>query len=150
VSALLTHLAPWHWLLAAIVLMIAETLLPGSFLLWFGVGAAVTAGLLWLLGLSWQAQWICFALVSIGSIVAWRRFREQHPEQTSHPTLNQRGQSYVGRRYTLGEAIVDGQGKLHVDDTAWKVSGEDMPAGAHVRVTGVEGTVLKVERVDAG
>lgn len=148
-TALLTQLEPWHWLLAAIALLIAEALLPGSFLLWFGVGAAVTAALLWLADLSWQAQWICFALVSVLSIVAWRRFREGHPEQTSHPTLNQRGQTYVGRRYTLVEPIVDGYGKLHVDDTAWKVSGEDLPAGTHVRVTGVEGTVLKVERVEA-
>lgn len=146
-TELLTNLAPWHWLLAAIALLIAETLLPGSFLVWFGVGAAVTGALLWLIDLSWQAQWVCFALVSIASIVGVRRYRERHPEETSHPTLNQRGQQYVGRRYTLAEPIVDGYGKLHVDDTAWKVSGDDAPAGTHVRVVGVEGTVLKVERI---
>ncbi len=144
---LLMNLAPWHWLLAAIALLIAEALLPGSFLVWFGVGAAVTGALLWLVDLSWQAQWICFALVSMASIVSVRRYRQRHPEQTSHPTLNQRGQQYVGRRYTLAEPIVDGYGKLHVDDTSWKVSGDDAPAGTHVRVVGVEGTVLKVERI---
>lgn len=144
---LLTTLAPWHWLLAAIALLIAEALLPGSFLLWFGAGAAVTAALLWLVDIPWQAQWICFGSVSIVSIVLVRRFRERHPEQTSHPTLNQRGQQYVGRRFTLGEPIVDGYGKLHVDDTSWRVSGEDAPAGTHVRIVGVEGTVLKVERL---
>ena len=146
-SELLTQLAPWHWLLAAMVLMIAEALLPGSFLLWFGAGAAVTAVLLWLLpGFAWQAQWLSFALVSIASIVIVRRYRDRHPEQTSHPTLNQRGQSYVGRRYTLSEPIVDGIGKLHVDDTSWKISGDDLPSGTHVRVVGVDGTVLKVAR----
>ncbi len=148
-SALLTNLAPWHWLLAAVVLMIAETLLPGSLLLWFGTGAAVTAALLWLMpAFPWQAQWLCFALVSIASIYIVRRYRDRHPEQNSHPTLNQRGQSYVGRRYTLTEPIADGVGKLHVDDSSWKVSGENLPAGTHVRVVGVDGTVLKVARDD--
>lgn len=146
-TALLTSLAPWHWLIAAVVLLIAETLLPGSFLLWFGVGAAVTGVLMWLVAMPWQVQWMCFAIVSVLSIVLVRRFRETHPEHTSHPTLNQRGQSYVGRRYTLAEPIVDGYGKLHVDDTSWKISGDDAPAGTHVRIVGVDGTMLKVERL---
>ena len=113
-------------------------------------GAAATGALLWLWpGMSWQLQWVFFALVSILSIVVVRRYRDGHPEQTSHPTLNQRGMSYVGRRYTLVEPIVDGYGKLHVDDTSWKISGENLPAGTHVKIIGVEGTVLRVARDDA-
>jgi hypothetical protein len=124
--------------------------MPGIFLLWFGGGAAATGALLWLWpGMSWQLQWVFFALVSILSIVVVRRYRDGHPEQTSHPTLNQRGMSYVGRRYTLVEPIVDGYGKLHVDDTSWKISGENLPAGTHVKIIGVEGTVLRVARDDA-
>ena len=149
-SGLLTALTPWHWLLGAVALMIAEALMPGIFLLWFGAGAAATGALLWLWpGMGWQLQWVFFALVSIASIVVMRRYRDGHPEQTSHPALNQRGMSYIGRRYTLAEPIVDGYGKLHVDDTSWKISGDNLPAGTHVRVVGVEGTVLKVARDDA-
>ncbi len=149
-SEVLTALSPWHWLLAAVALMIAEALMPGVFLLWFGGGAAATGLLLWLWpAMSWQLQWVFFALVSITSIVVIRRYRDRHPEQTSHPTLNQRGMSYVGRRYTLVEPIVDGYGKLHVDDTSWKICGENLPAGTHVKVIGVEGTVLRVARDDA-
>jgi membrane protein implicated in regulation of membrane protease activity len=43
---------------------------------------------------------------------------------------------------------VDGVGKLHVDDTSWKISGANLPAGSHVKVVGVEGTMLKVEAVE--
>ncbi len=148
-NGLLAGLSPWHWLIAAVALLIAETLLPGAFLLWFGAGAAVTAALLWLLpDLGWQFQWVFFALVSGASIVGARRWRAARPEETSHPTLNQRGMSYVGRRFTLTEPIVDGYGKLHVDDSTWKISGENLPAGTHVRVIGVDSTVLKVMRDD--
>jgi membrane protein implicated in regulation of membrane protease activity len=148
-SGLLAGFSPWHWLVAAVALMIAETLLPGALLLWFGAGAAATGALLWLLpDLGWQLQWVFFGVVSAASILGARRWRVRHPEATSHPTLNRRGMSYVGRRFTLGEPIVDGYGKLHVDDTAWRVSGEDLPAGTHVKVTGVDGTVLEVTRDD--
>ncbi len=46
------------------------------------------------------------------------------------------------RRY---RPSVNGVGKLRVDDTTWKVAGNDVPAGSRVRVTGVEGTILQVE-----
>ena len=116
---------------------------------WFGLGAAMTGGLLLLFPeLAWQAQWIIFAVLSVVSVFVWRRYRARHPETSDHPILNQRGRNYVGRRFTLASPIVDGVGKLHVDDTSWKISGADLPAGAHVKVVGVEGTMLKVEAVD--
>jgi len=47
----------------------------------------------------------------------------------------------------LKEPIVNGAGKIKVDDTTWKISGTDMAAGDKVRVVGVDGVVLKVESV---
>ncbi len=58
--------------------------------------------------------------------------------------LNRRGAQYVGRLFTLEQPIVNGVGKLRVDDTTWKIIGEDCPVGTRVRVSGVESTVLKV------
>lgn len=68
--------------------------------------------------------------------------------QTDAPTLNRRGQQYVGRVFTLSEAIVNGVGKIKVDDTLWKVKGKDTEVGKRVRVTEVDGVVLLVESVD--
>ena len=91
---------------------------------------------------------IVFAVLSVASVFVWRRYRSRHPETSDHPILNQRGRNYVGRRFTLASPIVDGVGKLHVDDTSWKISGANLPAGSHVKVVGVEGTMLKVEAVE--
>ncbi len=137
----------WHWFIGGATLMIAETLLPGSFLLWFGIGAMLT-GLLLLTfpDLGWESQLACFAIISAVSIMAWRQYRVRHPEHSSHPTLNRRGMAYVGRRFTLADPIVDGVGRLRVDDTLWKVTGADFPAGTHVTVIGVEGNALRVDR----
>ena len=47
--------------------------------------------------------------------------------------------------FTLEEAIVNGVGKIKVDDSTWRVKGSDMPAGMKVRVMSVEGTIFNVE-----
>ena len=42
--------------------------------------------------------------------------------------------------------IVNGVGKLHVDDSQWRISGADVPAGTQVRVVAADGSTLRVER----
>jgi membrane protein implicated in regulation of membrane protease activity len=97
--------------------------------------------------MTWQIQLLLFAVLSVLSIVVWRYFlRDRFPAPLTGRLLNRRGASYVGRTFTLKEPIVDGTGLLHVDDSRWKVQGDDMPAGSKVKVTGIEGTVLTVER----
>jgi inner membrane protein len=61
--------------------------------------------------------------------------------------LNRRAESYVRRMFTLDGAIVDGRGRVRVDDTVWLVAGPDLPAGARVRVTGTDNTLLLVEPI---
>ena len=45
------------------------------------------------------------------------------------PFLNRRAEGYVGRAFTLEKPIVDGIGTIRIDDTVWRVSGPDCPAG---------------------
>jgi membrane protein implicated in regulation of membrane protease activity len=63
----------------------------------------------------------------------------------SERRLNRRAEYHVGRLFTLDDAIVDGRGRLKIDDTVWLIAGPDLPAGTHVRVTGVDNTLLCVE-----
>jgi len=46
--------------------------------------------------------------------------------------------------------MVDGEGRVRVGDSVWKVRGEDLPAGTKVAVKGVDGTILLVEEVRNG
>jgi len=48
--------------------------------------------------------------------------------------------------FTLEEPIVNRHGKIRVDDSTWKIEGDDCRPGTNVRVVGVDGVVLKVER----
>ena len=87
-----------------------------------------------------------FAALSVSTVVGWKKYRP-HAAATDRPILNRRGEQYVGRSFTLSEPIVNGVGKLQVDDTTWRISGADLPAGRKVQVTGVDGTTLRVEAV---
>lgn len=145
----LAELGPWHWLLLAIALIILEVLSPASFFMWLAVAAGLVGLLLAIFpAIGWQIQLLLFALFSVLSVVLGRRYLRRHPIATDEPTLNRRGHQYVGRVFSLDQPIVNGVGKLRVDDTTWKISGADCAAGTKVRVRGVDGVVLLVSPVE--
>ena len=139
----------WHWWIAAVVLAVIEIFAPGVVFIWLGAAAAVTGLVLLVLPeTTWQAQFLVWSVLSVATVVGWRFYLKGHPTETDQPTLNRRGEQYVGRQFTLNDPVVNGQGKIRVDDSTWKIETEtDLPAGAKVSVTAVEGTVLKVEPV---
>ena len=53
----------------------------------------------------------------------------------------------IGRSATLSEPIVNGRGQIRIDDTVWRCEGEDLAAGARVRVVGLRGAIVEVEKL---
>jgi membrane protein implicated in regulation of membrane protease activity len=138
--------AYWNWWLVGLVLIIVEILVPGVFFLWIGIAALCVGLMLFLFPtFSWQLQWLLFALLTVGSVSVWWLYLKRHPSPSDEPLLNRRAQQYVGRVFTLEAPIVNGYGKIRVDDSIWKVEAEDCPSGTRVRVVGVDGVVLKAE-----
>lgn len=140
-------LTPWHWLTVAVVIIVVEMMMGTYFLLWVGFAAAATALIQWAFGIGWQVQMIVFFLLSLISIVAWHFYAKANPEADPLPHLNKRGQQHIGRTFNLSHAIVNGYGKINVNDSTWKVQGEDLPKGAKVIVINIVGTTLIVEKV---
>ncbi len=147
-AGLFQHVDHWSWWILAIVLVVLEVFAPGTFFLWLGIAAAVVGALLLLApGMGWEYQIVIFAAISVASILIWRQYFRKHPVATDQPALNRRGEQYIGRIFTLAEPIVNGQGKIRVDDTSWKVLGDDCSAGSRVKVIGVNGVQLRVETI---
>jgi len=139
----------WHWWSLGAILLIVELLAPGMFFLWMGESAFVVGAVIWLFpGMDEEYQVMLFSVLSVISIIAARRFLKRRPIESDRPFLNQRTAQYIGRVFTLEEAIVNGRGKIRVDDSTWRVEGADCPAGAKVRVMDAEGVILKVQAVD--
>ena len=138
----------WHWCVGGLALLGLEIFIPGSFVMWFGIGALITAAISWFVPtLAWEPQALIFVALSVVSLFVGRRFiRKAAPETES--TLNRRLAQYVGRVAKVAEPISEGKGKIQLGDTLWLVRGPDTPKGAEVRVTRVEGSDLIVEPVE--
>ena len=142
----LETLAYWDWFIAGLVLVILEIFAPGAVFLWLGIAAGLVGAVVFFAPyLDWKFQFTLFAVLSVVSIVVSRRYLKRRPLETDHPNLNRRGAQYVGRDLILDAALSGGRGRLRVDDTTWRVEGPDLPAGAKVRVTAVNGATLKIE-----
>jgi membrane protein implicated in regulation of membrane protease activity len=140
-------LGAWNWFIVAAVFLALELMLPGVFMLWLGT-AAIMVGIISLTAaLSWQTQLIAFAVLAIACIPAWRYFARTVEAPVDRPFLNRRAQGYVGRVFTLDKPIVDGVGTIRIEDTVWRVSGPDLPAGSRVKIAQADGADLVVEVV---
>ncbi|SCZ02598.1 NfeD family protein [Microvirga guangxiensis] len=139
-------LGAWSWIILGLVLIGIELMAPGIFFLWLGLAAIATGLLDAALDLSWQAAFIIFALLSVAAVVLGRfvtRSKDQSEAPASH--LNQRGQALVGQVFTLDTPIKDGEGRIRVGDSSWRVTGADRFKGAKVRIVRVEGSTLVVD-----
>jgi hypothetical protein len=142
------HLAFWHWWILAALLATIEILAPGFFFIWLAAAAIVTGVIaLALGGFGWEVQVVIFAILSVLSLFAWHRIGRKLMRRAPTTKLNRRGEQLIGRTVVLTEAIANGRGAARVNDSIWRVEGTDLPAGSNVRITGVDGTILKVEPV---
>jgi membrane protein implicated in regulation of membrane protease activity len=144
VNEFLQHLDWWHWMVLAVLLAAAETLIPGAVIIWFAVSAGIIGLLMVVVDIPWQYQLIGFGLLGLAALLLYRTYRKKNPGTFEQPNLNQRGLQYVGSELVLIEPIEQGSGKAKLGDGVWKVSGPELPAGARVRVTGANGTILTV------
>ncbi|MDH5749791.1 MAG: NfeD family protein [Rhodospirillales bacterium] len=143
----LEQLSFWHWLIAGIAFSLLELLLPGVVFLWIGIAAVITGFILLAIpGMSWEFQFMAFAVLSVLSVAASRYWIRKQPTETDQPTLNQRGRQMVGRALTLDQPITNGEGRVKAGDTTWKVRGPDLPAGTRVRVSDTDGATLIVRK----
>ncbi|AHK03573.1 MULTISPECIES: NfeD family protein [Rhizobium/Agrobacterium group] len=149
---LATELGPWSWWIAGFILLAAELVAPGVFLIWIGIAALVIGALSLLLWdaafWAWQLQLVLFAALSIAFALLGRKYFGKNREASDEPFLNQREASLVGRTATLQEPVVEGRGRIRLDDTWWSVNGEDMPAGTRVRIAAARGRTLTIEPLD--
>ncbi len=139
------EMTPWHWLALAGALLIIEVLVPATFFLWIGTAAAITGLVFWVVDISAASQLLMFSALSVVSIILHRVYLMRNPPEADSSTLSRRGEQYIGKTYMLVTPIKNGVGKAKVEDSLWRVEGEDLPEGAQVTVTGVSGSSLIVK-----
>lgn len=139
----------WHWYILGVALVTIEMLVPTFFALWIGISAFLTGMILYFFpSLLWEYQVLIFSVLSIVSAVTWHQYYVKNPIATDEPLLNRRGEQYIGRIITIKLPIEDGQGKISIDDSTWKIVGPDCPKGTKIKLVSLDNVIFSVDIID--
>jgi len=145
-----SEISSWHWASLGIILLVLEILGTAGFLIGTAIAAFLMSAIISIFpDIDWKWQLAIFSIsAAVFSIIYLKRFANFN-ENTDQPNLNNRAAQHIGKRYTLKEAIINGQGKIQVGDTFWKIScDDDLAASTKIEVTAVDSMTLIVKASD--
>ncbi|MCL6740094.1 NfeD family protein [Sphingomonas sp. RB56-2] len=139
----------WLWAIGGVLLLIAEIIAPGFFLVFVGAAAIATGIFTLLFDLGTAPQLALFAIYAVLAVMIGKRwYGEPHGGDQRH-AINQPAKRLVGKTVTAVTEIDDHGGRVKVGDGEWNARGGPAAAGDRLTVTDVEGNCLIVEPVKA-
>ena len=93
--------------------------------------------------------WFVIFAVTVFALYFWRQHRAHEREKNSPLAGHRSGHSHIGQVVVLEQGLQGGTGRIRLGNREWSIRGPNLPAGAKARVTGVDGTVLLVDRIAA-
>ena len=139
--------AGWIWAIGGLLLLIAEMLAPGFFLIFIGVAAIATGIFTMLFGLGLAPQLILFVIYTAVAVMIGKRWYAQPHEGDQEHSLNDPARRIVGRVATVVEAVDAHSGRVRLGDSEWSARGGPAAIGDKVTITAVDGNCLSVEAV---
>lgn len=135
----------WWWAIGGLLLLIAEVVAPGFFLVFIGAAAIATGLFALLFDLGLAPQLVLFVLYTALAVMIGKRwYAEPHGGDQRH-NLNEPAKRLIGKTVTVVEPVDDHGGRVRVGDGEWYARGGPAEVGERVTVTGVEGNCLTVE-----
>ncbi|NYB26262.1 MAG: NfeD family protein [Methanobacteriaceae archaeon] len=134
------------WIALAALFFIGEMLTTGFFLLWFGVGASVSAVLNYL-GFDPLVQFVTFIIISLVLIGISRPFAKRITKDSPKKAAADR---LIGKEALVIEEVAPHKGGLvKIDGDIWKaVAAQIIEDGETVNIEGIEGTKLVVKPIE--
>lgn len=144
--------SPYIWIFLGITLLFSEFLLPGTFVMFLGIGAIFTGILTRLLPIEFYTQVIVWVISSFVSILvggtAIKRFFKS--ESSVDPFIQD---DFLNQIVPVEiDILVDRHGgKIRFQGTLWDAVSKDskIPKGNYVRILSRENLTFTVERVDS-
>ena len=93
--------------------------------------------------------WFALFAITVFGLYFWRQHAQKQRELNSPLASHRSGHSHIGQVVVLEQGLQDGAGRIRLGNRDWPIRGPNLPPGAKARVTGVDGTVLLVDRVAA-
>ena len=136
------------WLIAMVVLLVIEGIVPGLVSIWFAAGALVALLAAWLGAPLWL-QIVLFILVSLVLLLLTRPLAKKYVNSRTTPTNADR---IIGQDCIVKEEIdnLRGTGAVAVDGKVWtaRMDTQDgrAPVGSVVQAVRIEGVRLIVKK----
>ena len=139
--------AGWIWAIVGLLLLIAEIIAPGFFLVFLGVAAIATGLFTLLFDLALGPQLALFIVYTALAVMIGKRWYGEPDANDQNIKLNDPAKRLVGKSVMVVEPVDDHGGRVRVGDGEWSARGGPAAAGERVTVTGVDGNCLTVEPV---
>ena len=137
----------WWWAIGGLLLLVAEVIAPGFFLVFVGAAAIATGLFTLLFDLSLAPQLVLFVLYTVLAVMIGKRWYAEPHEGDQRHAINEPAKRLIGRTVTVVTDVDDHAGRVRVGDGEWNARGGPAAAGERVTVTGVDGNCLIVEPV---
>lgn len=139
--------AGWLWAIGGLLLLIAEIVAPGFFLVFLGVAAIATGLFTLLFDLGLGPQLALFVIYTALAVMLGKRWYAEPDHHDQSIKLNDPAQRLIGKTVAVVSPVNDHGGRVRVGDSEWSARGGPAAVGEHVTVTGVDGNCLTVEPV---
>ncbi len=139
----------WWWAIGGLVLLIAEVIAPGFFLVFLGTAAIATGLFTLMFDLGLAPQLVLFVLYTALAVMIGKRWYAEPHEGDQRHAINEPAKRLVGKTVTAVTDVDDPGGRVRVGDGEWNARGGPASAGERLTVTAVEGNCLMVEPVRA-
>ena len=137
------------WFIAGLALLLAELALPGLIILFFGVGAWITALTYLFFDIGFNAQLVVFMLSSVSTLAVLRRYLlKTNTITVPFLNTNELNQDFIGHTCTVSVPLAPGPsgGRVQFRGTNWKARAEvPVTVGKTVPIIGQDSIVLIVE-----
>ena len=137
----------WIWTIAGILLLIAEVIAPGFFLIFIGAAAIATGIFTLLFDLGLAPQLVLFVIYATVAVMMGKRWYAQPHDGDQEHSLNDPARRVVGRVVTVVEPVDDHGGRVRLGDGEWSARGGPAAVGDKVKITAVDGNCLTVEAI---
>ncbi|MEZ5017300.1 MAG: NfeD family protein [Flavipsychrobacter sp.] len=137
------------WFLIGFALILLEFVVPGFVLVFFGIGAWVTAIVCWVFDVSINVQLFIFLISSIASLALLRRaIKKRYMDKTS-PVSGGLEDEYIGQVATAVASFAAGEvGRVSFKGANWEaIATKPVKEGDRLRITGYKSIQLFVEPI---
>lgn len=142
---------PWViWFLIGLLFMLLEFMMPGLIVMFFGIGAWITAICTVIFGLNLNAQLVVFISTSILSLIFLRKYLKPIFVGKDEKAVDEILEEFVGKTAIAEVDFKAGEtGKVTFKGTNWEaLSDDNIKKGDRLKIIGKDSIKLKVEKLN--